>query len=295
MSPPPFIHLHLHSEFSVADGMVRIKPLVERLVELEMPSVALTDLANLYGAVKFYRACLARGIKPVLGADVWVQSPLDPSQTDRLVLLCRNNEGYRGLCRLLTAAYLQGQGQGQTHHPGRAVIPAENLAAESGSLIALVCAEHAIAARELVEGNDAAAEQLLRRYQQLFDDRLYLELARVGRPHEEIYIDHALELAARRSLPVVASNRVQFLHAANYDAHEIRVCINEGRVLEDSRRPRLFTDQQYLRSSKEMATLFEDIPEALANTREIARRCNTFLRFNRNYLPTYPDLGDQPV
>ena len=287
----PFVHLHLHSEFSLADGMVRIKPLVERLVELEMPAVALTDLANLYGAVKFYRACLGAGIKPVLGADVRVQSPLDPGRTDRLVLLCRDNEGYRGLCRLLTRAWLDGQ----EGHPGRAVVPAEALAAESGSLIALVDAEHSVFTRELLEGSEDRAERLLLRYQELFGDRLYLELARVGRPHEEVYIDRALAVAARRSLPVAASNRVQFLHAAEFDAHEIRVCINEGRVLQDRRRPRLFTDQQYLRDSDEMADLFADIPEALDNTLEIARRCNAFLRFDRNYLPAYPDAGAQPV
>ncbi len=286
----PFVHLHLHSEFSLVDGIVRIDELIASAVAQGMPAIALTDLSNVFGMVKFYRAAVAAGIKPVVGADVWLENPTDRNKPYRLVLLCQDLGGYRNLSRLLTRAYAEGQ------HAGRPCLAREWLQhPASDGLIALSGAQEGDIAQALLSGNVALAESLAEEYRQLFPERFYLELQRTGQPLQEEVNHGAVALAGRLGLPVVATNHVHFLKADDFEAHEVRVCIQDGRVLADSRRPRRYTPQQYFRSSEEMAALFEDIPEALENTREIARRCNLRLTFGKNYLPDFPLPAGQGV
>ena len=287
-----FVHLHVHSEYSLSDGIVRLKPLASRIAEFNQPAVALTDISNLYGMVKFYRACVSVGVKPIIGSDVWIESAFDPGQTWRVRLLCQNEQGYRNLSRLLSDAYLRGQKNNKT------VIDWLELKDSNHGLIVLLDDEAGPLSSSLLnaaEEQNAVAENILQRLLQVFDNRLYIEISRVGRPSENQYIQQVCKLADKFNVPVVASNKVVYLNQDDYEAHEIRVCINDGRVLEDSHRPRRFTDQQYLRSTEEMEMLFSDLPAALTNSVEISKRCNLFLDFDHDYLPDYPDAGDQNV
>jgi DNA polymerase-3 subunit alpha len=284
-----FVHLHLHSEYSLVDSTIRIKALVESCVRAGMPAVALTDECNMFALVKFYKACSAAGIKPISGCDLWISAPDDPRPW-RLNLLCQNRAGYLNLSRLVSRAWREGQ------HSGRALIDAGWLQAEAAhGLIALLGRESEVGRVALNQGLDAALARL-RPLVRLFPDRLYLELTRCGRDGEEQWNTLALALAVELNLPVVASNDVRFLLQDDFEAHEARVCINQGRVLADNKRPRDYSNQQYLKSPDEMAALFADIPEALENTVELARRCNVELEFGTYYLPDFPvpeghDLG----
>jgi DNA polymerase-3 subunit alpha len=277
-----FVHLHVHSEFSLADGIVRLKELVAAAKNANMPAVALTDLGNLFGTVKFFRDALAAGVKPLIGSDVWLENPSDIHKPFRLLLLCLDLEGYRCLCRLLTRAYLDGQ------HTGKPCISRSWLPKPVPGLIALSGAQEGDIGQALLSGNTALAAELAQVYRQWFPDGFYLELQRTGQPFQEDYNHAAVALASRLALPVVATNHVMFLKPEEFEAHEVRVCIQDGRVLADNRRPRRYTPQQYFRSGEEMAELFADIPEALENTLAIARRCNLRLELGRYFLPDYP-------
>jgi DNA polymerase-3 subunit alpha len=276
------IHLHLHSEYSLSDGIVRIDELVAAAVREGAPAVALTDLANLFGAVKFCQAAVKAGIKPIIGSDVWIDNPADRNKPFRLVLLCQNRQGYLNLNQLLTRAYADGQ------HGGKPCIQREWFTGHTDGLIVLSGALDGDIGQALATGHAEQAGRLATDYAGWFPQRFYLELQRTGHPLQEDYVHAAVALAARQGLPVVATNNVHFLKADEFEAHEVRVCIQEGRTLTDSRRPRLYTPEQYLRSGAEMAELFADIPEALANSVEIARRCNYRLDFTRYFLPDYP-------
>jgi DNA polymerase-3 subunit alpha len=278
----PFVHLHLHSEYSLSDGIVRIEELVSAAVAAHMPAVALTDLANLFGAVKFFQKALKAGVKPILGSDVWLENPADRNKPYRLVLLCQNRQGYLNLNQLLTRAYAEGQ------HAGRPCIQRDWFTGRSDGLIALSGALDGDIGQALVGGHADVAQRLADEYQQWFAQRFYIELQRTGQPLQEECVHASVALATRLGLPVVATNAVQFLKADEFEAHEVRVCIQDGRVLTDTRRPRLYTAEQYFRSAEEMADLFQDIPEALANTVEIARRCNFRLDLGRYFLPDFP-------
>jgi DNA polymerase-3 subunit alpha len=280
--PPKFIHLRLHSEFSLVDGIVKIKPLVKRLAELNMPAAAVTDHVNLFALVKFYKAAMGQGIKPIAGADVLIYNPDEPASPYRLTLLVKDRQGYTTLTELISKAYQEGQ------HQGVPMLKYEWIEANHGGLIALSGAMAGDVGRALASERKEDAKRQAQYWANLFPDGFYLELQRVGKPGEEPYIAAALELAAALDLPVVATNDVRFLHQKDFDAHEVRVCINQGRVLDDSRRPKDYTNQQYLRSPEEMCELFADIPEALENTVEIAKRCNITLTLGKNFLPDYP-------
>jgi len=280
--PPSFAHLRLHSEFSLVDGIVKIKPLVNRLVELDIPAVAVTDHCNLFALVKFYKAAVAAGIKPIVGADVWLSNSDDPGIPYRLTLLVHRQSGYTSLTELISKAYQQGQ------QNGLPMLQRSWLEQTHDGLIALSGAMEGDIGRALLSDNPVLARQRADDWRNLFGDSFYLELQRVGKPDEERYIESVLELASAADLPVVATNDVRFLKPDDFAAHEVRVCINQGRVLDDPRRPKDYTDQQYLRSSEEMQALFADIPEALANSVEIAKRCNVQLTLWKNFLPDYP-------
>ncbi len=279
---PAFVHLRLHTEFSLVDGIVKIKPLVKRLAELNMPAVAVTEHANLFSLVKFYKAAMGQGIKPVAGSDVLVFNPEEPATPYRLTLLVNNHTGYITLTELISKAYQEGQ------HQGVPMLRLEWIEQNHAGLIALSGAMSGDIGRALLAENKDAAKRLAQFWGALFEQSFYLELQRVGKPEEERYIAAAVELALETGLPVVATNDVRFIHKKDFDAHEVRVCINQGRVLDDNRRPKDYTDQQYLRSAEEMLALFADIPEALENTVEIAKRCNLKLTLGENFLPDFP-------
>jgi len=279
---PAFVHLRLHTEFSLVDGIVKIKPLVKRLAELNMPAIAITEHANLFSLVKFYKASLGQGIKAIAGADVLIFNPEDPATPYRLTLLVNNHAGYITLTELISKAYQEGQ------HQGVPMLRQEWIEANHNGLIALSGAMSGEIGKALLAENHEAAKRLAEFWGDLFENSFYLELQRVGKPDEERYIAAAVELALATGLPVVATNDVRFVHQQDFAAHEVRVCINQGRVLDDSRRPKDYTDQQYLRSIEEMQALFTDIPEALENTVEIAKRCNLTLTLGKNFLPDFP-------
>ncbi len=279
---PAFIHLKVHTEFSLVDGIVKIKPLVKRLTELNMPAIAVTDHVNLFSLVKFYKAAQGVGIKPIAGADVLIVNPEDLATPCRLTLLVNNHTGYITLTELISKAYQEGQYQGVP------MLKQEWIEANHAGLIALSGAMQGDIGKALLAENLEEAKRLAEQWGNLFKNSFYLELQRVGRPDEERYIAHAIDLALATHLPVVATNDVRFIHQKDFAAHEVRVCINQGRVLDDSRRPKDYTDQQYLRSTEEMLTLFADIPEALENTVHIAQRCNLKLTLGKNFLPDFP-------
>jgi DNA polymerase III subunit alpha len=277
-----FVHLRLHTEYSLIDSVVRVEELVDAVAAAEMPAVALTDQNNLFAMVKLYRAALERGIKPIVGVDLLVREAGERAPPSRLTLLCQSESGYRNVTRLLSRAYLEGQQR------GIAMIDRRWLSAEGlGGLIALSGATEGDVGRALVNGRDSEAERALDCWLELFPGRFYLELQRVGRPEEESYIAGAVALAARRAVPVVATNDVRFLKPEDFESHEARVCIQEGSLLADTARVRRYTAQQYLRTPREMALLFADVPEALANSVEIARRASLILRLGEVHMPQF--------
>ena len=280
---PAFVHLRLHSEFTVTDGIVRIDDAVARAAADGMPALAITDLANLFGMVKFYKAARALGVKPVIGCDVWISNEAERDKSSRLLLLCRNRKGFLQLSELLTRAWLENQVR------GRAEICKDWLRDQGADgMLALSGGQAGDIGSALAQDNIAQAERLAREWGKLFPQRFYIELQRAGAASAEHYVQRALALAGRLELPVVATHPVQFLKPEEFLAHEARVCIAEGYVLADQRRPRVFTRESYFKTQAEMAELFADIPEALANSVEIARRCNLTLELGKSKLPPFP-------
>ena len=290
---PPFIHLRMHSEYSVTDGMVRLDvgkshdcPPVQRALDYGMPALALTDLGNLFGMVKFYSAARSRGVKPVVGADVWIANGKDPDRPYRMLLLCRSRQGYLQICELLTRAYLAPRVR------GRAEVTRQMLRDVGvDGLIALSGAAMGDVGESLLQGNVDQAANRARYWASLFHGAFYLEVQRVhprGQAQQEALVAASAELASDLGLPLVATHPIQFLERGDFKAHEARVCIAEGYMLGDVRRPKLYTEEQYFKSSEEMAELFSDLPEALENSVEIAKRCNMAITLGKNYLPDFP-------
>ncbi len=280
---PNFIHLRTHSEYSLVDGILRIKPFVNAVADAQMPAVALTDQCNLFAAVKFYRAAINAGIKPILGTDLLLHNDQDPKHPYRFTLLCQNEIGYRSLTRLVSKAYIEGQVN------DIAMVQATWLTPDSvAGLIALSGGREGDIGQALLHDNHQQAQQLLQHWSALFPQRFYLELQRTGRDNEENYISAALNLAHQQHIPVVATNDVRFLQTEDFEAHEARVCIHDGFLLNDKRRIKRYSKQQYLRTPEEMARLFADIPEALTNSVEIAKRCNLTLNLEQVCLPNFP-------
>ena len=276
-----FVHLHLHSEYSLIDGCIRIKELVKRAAAMGMPAVAVTDHANLFAMVKFYRAAQQAGIKPIIGSDLPVFPDAGEEDKGRVVLLCMDRTGYLNLSRLITRAYVEGQVGGQ---PG---IRRSWLEGATDGLIALSGVQSDIG-QALKQGDEETATELLAEWRRLFPDRFYLEVQRTARPGDENHLHAAYALALAHDVPLVAANDVRFLSEDGFEAHEARVCIHDGRTLDDPRRPRHYSDQQYLKSPQEMAETFVDLPEALQNSVEIAKRCNLVLKLGHNVLPEFP-------
>ncbi|WP_133406359.1 DNA polymerase III subunit alpha [Parashewanella tropica] len=287
MPEPRFVHLRVHSDFSMSDGVAKVKPILARADELEMPAIALTDQNNLCGLVKFYGGCHGAGIKPIIGADFWVSVP-EFDELCAITVLAMDNDGYQNLTQLISQAYLRGDFKGKT------VIDQEWLVKYNAGIILLSGGKDGDIGQALLKGNQAQVEQLADFYRSHFHDRYYLELLRTGRPDEERYLHMAVELGLQTDLPIVATNQVVFLEKDDFEAHEIRVAIHDGYTLADTRRPKKYSEQQYLRTEDEMCELFEDIPEALQNSVEIAKRCNVTVRLGEYFLPNFP-TGDMSI
>jgi DNA polymerase III subunit alpha len=278
-----FVHLRLHTEYSLVDGIVRVPELMAAVAAGRMPAVALTDQSNLFAMVKFYKEAQAAGIKPLIGVDAWIREPGERAPPSRIVFLCQNLKGYRHLTQLVTRSYLEGQQRGPPMLE-RGWINREVLQ----GLIVLSGGSEGDIGRCLARGRDDEAERCLERWQAFCGDRFYLEVQRTGRAGEQVCSEAAMELAHSRGVAAVATNDVRFLTRAEFEAHEARVCIHDGAQLGDVSRPHRYSEEQYLKSPAEMAELFADAPELLANTLEIAKRCSLEIRLGASMLPAYP-------
>ena len=285
MADPRFIHLRVHSDYSMIDGLAKTGPLVKKVASLGMPAFAITDFTNLCGLVKFYGAAHGAGIKPIVGADVYLETELLGDEYAHLTILARDNVGYQNLTLLISEAYKHGYGAAGP------VIKQEWFTTYKEGLLLLSGGRMGDVGKFLLRGNRALVEQCLEYYQTHFPDSYYLELIRTGRPDEESYLHEAVALASEKGLPVVATNDVRFLDSDDFDAHEIRVAIHDGFTLSDPKRPKHYSPQQYMRTEEEMCELFADIPEALENSVEIAKRCNVTIRLGEYFLPQFP-TGD---
>ena len=283
---PTFVHLRCHSEYSIVDGIVRIDDYVKQALTDQMPALALTDLSNLFGAVKFYKAARAKGLKPILGCDIWLENTVNRDQPSRALLLCQSHAGYLLLCQLLSRAYLINQYRGRAEFKRAWFVECgtEGLIMLSGAMAGDV-------GQACLQENMAFALKLANDWQALFPDRFYLEVQRVAKDNkaqQEQYISQIRGVAAKLNLPVVATHPIQFTTPDDFRAHEARTCISEGYVLSDTRRPKNFTPEQYFKTQAQMAELFADLPEVLTNSVEIAKRCNLTLTLGKNYLPNFP-------
>ena len=273
-----FVHLRLHTEFSLVDGLVRVPQLMSEVAELGMPAVAVTDATNFYGLIKAQR----EGLKLLVGVDLWVEDPEDRDRPKPVCLLAMDDSGYRNLTLLISRAWREGQYHGSPR------VAREWLDEHAAGVLALSGGCYGEIGQLLANGHTQEARAALQQWMTTFSDRFYLEVHRTGRPGEEDYLHAVVELAAETGCPVVATNDVRFIAAHEFEAHEARVCIGDGRTLDDPRRPRLYSDQQYLRSCEEMIDLFSDLPEAIANTVEIARRCSVTIPLGEASLPDFP-------
>ncbi len=282
MTAPSFVHLRLHSEFSVVDSTVRIDAVVAAAARDGMAALALTDLANAFGLIKFYKAARGAGLKPIIGCDVWITHDSERDRPYRAVLLAASRDGYLRLCSWLSRAYRSNQ------HRGHAEIRREWFSEGTDGLIALSGARDGDVGNALLQGNPAGAARAAREWLAAFPQRYYLEVQRAGHAGDEALVAATVALAGELSLPVVATHPTQFVSREDFRAHEARVCIAEASILSDARRPKRFTPQQYFTTQAEMAEKFADLPEALANSVAIAQRCNLTISLGRNYLPEFP-------
>lgn len=285
-----FVHLRLHTEFSLTDGLIRVEPpkrkgvegatLASQVAKLRMPAVALTDRMNVFAMVKFYKSSEAAGVKPIVGCDLWLAETQKGEAPERLTVLVQNEQGYRNLTRLISRGYTEGQAKG---------VPLIDRAwlRDSAGLLALTGRDGGVF-RAAAQRNVAGALDALQELKALFPDRLYLEVSRCKRPGDDDWVEAASALARHCAVPLVATNDVRFLARKDFGAHEARVCIAQGRVLTDDKRPRDYTEEQYLKSAEEMRELFADLPEAVENTLQIARRCTLTLKFGTYHLPNFP-------
>lgn len=277
-----FVHLRVHTEFSLIDGLVQIKPLMKALPNRGMNAVAITDFCNLFAAVKVFKAAMESGIKPIIGSDILCHEQGTPEDSSSLVLLCLNAVGYKNLTCLVSKAYQEGQ------HLGQPRVQFKWIRDYSEGIIALSGGRFGDIGQAILANDIERAKQRVRYWMELFPNRFYLEIHRTGRNDEELYNEKLIAIAEEFNLPLVATNDVRFLDESDFDAHEARVCIHDGYTLADPRRDHRYSPQQYLRSADEMLALFSDLPSALANTVEISKRCNVKLDLGHNYLPNFP-------
>ena len=283
MHSPRFIHLRLHSEFSITDGIVRIEDVIKRAIKDNMPALGISDLMNIFGLIKFYNGCREHGIKPIVSCDVWLENEKDREQPYRLMLTITNRQGYKRLCTLLTDAYIHNQ------YRGRAELKRGWLeSSDNSGLICLSGAHLGDVGQALLMGHREEAYRRAEYWKRCFPDSFYLEVQRLDRPKVEQVLKASLWLASETKLPVVATHPIQFIESEDFKAHDARVCIAEGSTLGDKNRPKSFDKEQYFLSTAEMRERFKEIPEALENSVEIARRCNLRMQLGSHYLPRFP-------
>ena len=282
-----FVHLHVHSEYSLVDGIIRVDELLDRSIGLGYHSVALTDLTNLFGLIEFYRSARSRGIKPIVGSEINVAKDKD-SISAPIVLLAMNKQGYINLTKLVSKAYVEGQVNGDP------IVLFNWLEEFSEGIIALSGGLEGHIGNSILAGNKQLSESRIDFFKKIYKDNFFIEVQRTGKPNEKEYNEAVLQFASRMEIPVVATNNVRFLEAvdpdispSDFEAHEARVCIQRGDILDDPRRPKNYTEEQFFRSKEEMFDLFSDIPEALINTVKIAEKCNIDLELGKFYLPDF--------
>jgi DNA polymerase-3 subunit alpha len=271
-----FIHLGVHSEFSIVDSIVRIPDLVKSAAKDAMPALALTDLSNLYAAIKFYKSCLGKGIKPILGSEIRLND-----DKGRATLLAMNNQGWLNLTEIVSQGFTEGL------QLGIPCIARDWIFQKNDNLIALL-GQHSDVGQALATSTPEKAEPLLEQWIEQFGNRVYLAITRSSRAGENEFIQHAIKLAEKYQIGLIAHNDVRFMSSDDFEAHEARVCIASGHVLGDERRPRNYHESQYFKTQADMEALFADIPSAIQNTVEIAKRCTVTLTLGKNYLPNYP-------
>ncbi len=277
-----FVHLSVHSDFSMIDGLNKINPILDAVAGADMPAISVTDQMNLCGLIRFYSGAQARGIKPIVGCDINILSDAIDDFIGKMTFLAMDNTGYKNITCIISSAYSRG------HIQYKAVADTAWLTKYNEGVILLSGGMDSDLGELLTKGKMQEAKAVAEQYASVFPNRFYIEVSRIGREGEPSYVFNAVTLAAELGLPVVATNCVRFLHKQDFAAHEIRTCIAEGYTLEDNRRPKNYTTQQYLKSSEEMQELFSDIPQALANTLEIAKRCNVDLTLGEYFLPKFP-------
>lgn len=281
---PKFVHLRFHSEYSITDGIVRLNPAIKQMKEWGVGAFGQTDLMNMFGSVRFYESCHKEGIKPILGCDLWITNEEDPAHPFRLTVYCMDHDGYHSLCVLLTRAWLENQ----CHVKSRGEVKESWLAGEgTKGLIGISGGPEGEIQTLFRRGKTAEAEAAAEKLAHFFPDRFYLDLQRAGRPGDEAAVRFLCNTAAKLELPVVATHPVQFQKKEDFIAHEVRVCIAEGYTLADPKRPKRYTEDQYLKSPEEMMSLFADIPSAIENTVEIAKRCNVDDILSKPQLPLF--------
>ena len=287
-----FVHLHVHTQYSLLDGAIRIDDLVRRTAEYGMSAVATTDHGTLFGAVEFYEKAVKAGIKPIIGCEMYLaprsrfdRNPSDNRELSHLILLAETQEGYRNLCRLATAAQLEG-------FYYRPRIDREILAANAAGLIALSACLHGEIPRRITAGRMDLADQAARDYRAIFgEDRFFLEIQNNGVAEQEPVNAALIEMGRRLSIPVVASNDCHYLSAEDVRAHDVLLCIQTGKTVHDSERMKFRTDQLYFKPPAEMAAYFKDVPEAVSRTAEIAGRCNLEFDFKTYHFPRFDTRG----
>ncbi|ACB33251.1 DNA polymerase III, alpha subunit [Leptothrix cholodnii SP-6] len=282
-----FVHLRTHTEYSVVDGTLRIDEIVKTAAKDGQPALAITDLANLFGAIKFYKEANKRGVKPIIGADIWLEpegigAAGEVRPATRLLLLVQNEPGYLNLCEILSRAWVQNVQRNQ------AWVKWEWLDELNGGLIALSGGLMGCVGQSLAQGDTVRAAELARKLAAIFPRRFYLEVQRAGLPGHDALVLATVPLAAQLQLPVVATHPIQYLAPDDFDAHEARVCVAEGETIANPKRPRRFGRDQHFKTQAEMEALFADVPTALANTLEIARRCSLRLVLGKPQLPNFP-------
>ncbi len=291
--PVSFVHLRCHSEYSITDGIVRIDDYIDKAASQNMPALALTDLNNVFGLLKFFKKARDRGIKPILGADLWIENEINRDQPYRILVLCQNDRGYLALSEILTRAYLENQ------YRGRAEVKKTWLLEKNEGLIILSGSMMGDVGQAILQEHMDIAISALKSWSVHFKNRFYLEIQRVAegdhKKNETLFIEQSLNLAQSMGLPVVATQPIQFIDQEDYRAHEARTCIAEGYIMADRRRPKLFSHEQYFKTEAEMAALFRDIPEALQNSVEIAKRCNFEFNLGKNYLPNFPTPNQEKL
>lgn len=271
-----FVHLSLHSEYAISDSIVRIKPLVKAAAADGQKALAITDLSNLYATVKFYRACLAEGIKPIIGADIILEDA-----NNRLTLLAMNQDGYHNLTNIVSLGFTDGLDHGVP------IVTREQVMAHGEGVIILLT-ECSDVGQLLTSSVPEKADERIRQWQARFGDRLYFAIKRTNRAGEDAFIEAAIHAGSRFNIAIIAHNDVRFLQAEDFEAHEARVCIAGSYVLADPNRPKLYSEQQYLKTQAQMSELFADIPQVIDNTLHLAKRCNVILTLGINVLPDFP-------